>query len=46
MLESGQWVRDPACQLGWIRSAMLVFQLRILGMDGQVGSLAATDSVI
>ena len=46
MGESGQWVRDPACQLEWIRSAMLVFQLRILGMDGQVSSLAATDSVI
>lgn len=33
MGESGQWVTDPACHLEWIRSAVLVFQLWILGMD-------------
>lgn len=43
MGESGQWVRHPACQFHWIRSAVLVFQLGILGMDGKVSSLAATD---
>lgn len=46
MGESGQWVRHPACQLEWIRSAVLVFQLWILGMDGQISSLAATDCEI
>lgn len=46
MGESGQWVRHPACQFDWIRSAVLVLQLGILGMDGQVSSLAATDCEI
>lgn len=38
--ESGQWVRDPACHLEWIRSAVLVLQLWILGMDEQLSWLA------